>query len=947
MSLSLRILHISDLHHRGAAEKEPWRRDVVLGDAWRSNLARLSADAPIDVVCFTGDVAFSGKRHEYEGATAFVLELLELLQLGRERLFIVPGNHDVDRERNVREYRELRASVDRGVDPLALSRWLAGSVEAPPRSVDSAWRDAVLERQAEFHRWLEQDLGLSHWQRARDQRGGLGYYASLALPGAPPIHVLGLDTAWLSGEHDKSNLLVTTDQFQRLARDAQGRELPGLRLVLMHHSFADLADARELRQAMTRHADLVLRGHLHATECTHVVVDPERQFSEFAVSSLFDSWGADQFRNGCQVVTIELDEQPLAGSTWFRSWSPVGHWHDDDSLNRLSRGGRLAWGMRKLPAAHSAASGEVATMADYRRSLRRYVSREGMSGALLRPDKVYVPQPGQRVLDASGRLHMHEVLRAFWAGAGNQRLLVLGNFGMGKTYLALRTVLEQIDAFCVPTPLRIPVYFPLKLLNCTQALSTNEQEARDVVDQLLDHARRFEFPSMTREAFVRLLREGSVRLVLDGLDELSLPHDIGWQRVLAPLLQLGPACCITSRTAYVGNKAELARDWDTYELTEWAEQEWGEYLGHCESSLGDVGGSAGLAATIDARPQLRALTTRPLWCFMIVEVRAQLGAYRDVGISALYQLFLNQSLDRVARTDRPGPKLMNVHRYMMLERLAEWCSVHEVPSMAERQLLLVVNAMFLELGLASLKDFLEQEVRVYSFVNCDARDEYSFGHASFRDYFFAASIARGLCQAASAEESGDVPTVPACLEGRDLAADEIMFLAGILDSELTVSSLQLADVTFRHADSRVRVHCEQLLADAGVDPQARRNLLLIYLSIARSAGEARLRLPALQLADVALPGEDLSNCDLAHADFTGGNLTRVSFRDSTLTGAQFFRAIIDEADFGGADLAEADLRSIEAPATPPSLHGARNLDRATLDDRTRRSLNLASSTGAT
>ena len=58
----LRILHLSDLHAGmpGAA----WRRTRVL-DAFRQNLDDLVKEGRIDLVCFTGDVAWSGKTEEY------------------------------------------------------------------------------------------------------------------------------------------------------------------------------------------------------------------------------------------------------------------------------------------------------------------------------------------------------------------------------------------------------------------------------------------------------------------------------------------------------------------------------------------------------------------------------------------------------------------------------------------------------------------------------------------------------------------------------------------------------------------------------------------------------------------------------------------------------------------------------------------------------------------
>jgi len=68
----LRILHISDLHERGPREGESFRRRRVLGSEWERNLEELLKDGPIDLVCFTGDVADWGKPEEYGPATDFI-----------------------------------------------------------------------------------------------------------------------------------------------------------------------------------------------------------------------------------------------------------------------------------------------------------------------------------------------------------------------------------------------------------------------------------------------------------------------------------------------------------------------------------------------------------------------------------------------------------------------------------------------------------------------------------------------------------------------------------------------------------------------------------------------------------------------------------------------------------------------------------------------------------
>jgi hypothetical protein len=125
----LRILHLSDLHERGPRESEPWRRRRVLGEMWEDHLAELLQDGPIDLVCFTGDVADWGQAQEYATVTDFFEALLIRLSVAHNRLF-VPGNHDITRQVENDTWRLLRDRVAQGADTQGLSRWMAD--HAPP-----------------------------------------------------------------------------------------------------------------------------------------------------------------------------------------------------------------------------------------------------------------------------------------------------------------------------------------------------------------------------------------------------------------------------------------------------------------------------------------------------------------------------------------------------------------------------------------------------------------------------------------------------------------------------------------------------------------------------------------------------------------------------------------------------------------------------------------------
>ena len=89
------ILHISDLHLRKNWHEE---QGVVLCEFFDDLKAQIK-DMNEVFVAFTGDILQEGTNREaYQYFTNIFGEKLNDLGITRERLIVVPGNHDVDRE---------------------------------------------------------------------------------------------------------------------------------------------------------------------------------------------------------------------------------------------------------------------------------------------------------------------------------------------------------------------------------------------------------------------------------------------------------------------------------------------------------------------------------------------------------------------------------------------------------------------------------------------------------------------------------------------------------------------------------------------------------------------------------------------------------------------------------------------------------------------------------
>ncbi|MEO7327595.1 MAG: metallophosphoesterase, partial [Minicystis sp.] len=92
-------LHLSDLlvGHTGGA---PGHTQVLLLDRlYKDIIESIEQGLPTpDVILVTGDHTYHGSSREYGMARGRLLDIGRALGLGPESIFVVPGNHDVERK---------------------------------------------------------------------------------------------------------------------------------------------------------------------------------------------------------------------------------------------------------------------------------------------------------------------------------------------------------------------------------------------------------------------------------------------------------------------------------------------------------------------------------------------------------------------------------------------------------------------------------------------------------------------------------------------------------------------------------------------------------------------------------------------------------------------------------------------------------------------------------
>jgi predicted phosphodiesterase/WD40 repeat protein len=307
-------LHVSDWHQKGEDFDRQVVRDLLMKDI--GERAAIDPDlAKIDFIIFSGDLAYNGKAQEYDFAVDYfftpLLEATGLGDTGRERLFIVPGNHDVDREAfdllpdNLLE--KLSSS-----DPVAT--WLN----------DKRKRHALLEPMADYSDFISRYLG--GYQDFRNYEPGYCSIKRLEV-GSQSFAVLCLNSAWLSG-HNKDNKGEVNDRGYLILGEPQIHSAitqtsdADVRIAVLHHPFEWLRefDRNRVEERLTKACHFILCGHQHIPQIK-VMQGPGGDYVYIPAGSSYDRRTANDsvYANSYNFVSLNFDTG--RGSIYLRRWS--------------------------------------------------------------------------------------------------------------------------------------------------------------------------------------------------------------------------------------------------------------------------------------------------------------------------------------------------------------------------------------------------------------------------------------------------------------------------------------------------------------------------------------------------------------------------------------------------------------------------------------------------
>lgn len=316
-------IHVSDIHIGHGDAAAIYDQKLVLEELKNDLPKVFSLGAPKpDVILVTGDVAFSGNarsKTEYSQAETWLADLGKRAGLEdptlRDRIFVVPGNHD----------------VDRGVDKKFSVGPLVTALRRNPRErtaedpdldtvlADEEGRQLIARRMSAYLGFAKGFGGGRRHADEPEERRVYWTHTSMARGGLS-VRLVGLNTALLARGDDEGRLRLGKEQIQRTL---PGAPAPGeLVVVLTHHPFDGwLADGTEAQRWIESRAHLHLSGHVHAAGTRQVSRGHGADFVEVVAGAAHSDPHEPPVHGYNLAAVIRGEDRKLRLRVWPRRWS--------------------------------------------------------------------------------------------------------------------------------------------------------------------------------------------------------------------------------------------------------------------------------------------------------------------------------------------------------------------------------------------------------------------------------------------------------------------------------------------------------------------------------------------------------------------------------------------------------------------------------------------------
>ena len=309
------FLHLSDIHFRSkevSRDDDPngALRDDIVDDVEKM---REKIGRPADAILISGDIAFAGEQDEYQFATDWLKNFLcPAAACSMDDIFVIPGNHDVDRGKTAsRMHAHARESLRRLKGDVA-DRELREYLSEP---TSSQLIFAPLENYNAFAAQFECAIGPYD-----DDHPEVKPYARRTwnLNDGSKLVVWGFSSVLVSDKFDDVGNMFVDPMGAQIKRE-QGV----IHAVMCHHPYNWLCNGGTFKDRLENVTHLQLFGHEHTRR-----IEEGQRFTTIRAGAVQPERDDPRWDPGYNWIELSVEttadkERRLNVGIWVRKWE--GH----------------------------------------------------------------------------------------------------------------------------------------------------------------------------------------------------------------------------------------------------------------------------------------------------------------------------------------------------------------------------------------------------------------------------------------------------------------------------------------------------------------------------------------------------------------------------------------------------------------------------------------------
>jgi len=298
----LRIIHLTDFHLNQKTLRD-WKN--YLKDALLTKLHSLDSKLPIDFIAFTGDLIDLGGNDFTDASTAFNTFKIEVIEpiiteigISVEKFFIVPGNHDIVRDLDIKRIELGNISYFKE-DYNNISEFMTNAI----KNSDYSGMERIKPFK-EFEKKLYENIP----DTCLTMFGSSFKYKK----NGSSVGVCSLNSSWRCyDKNDNGRLIVGEDQLSDNFKFVQDCEI---KIALLHHPFDWLIESERgiITNHITKDFDLLLLGHMHESKTSIHTRLTDSLFVNLAPSGLNDIRSDSKtYSNGFTVIDFDKKQRQI------------------------------------------------------------------------------------------------------------------------------------------------------------------------------------------------------------------------------------------------------------------------------------------------------------------------------------------------------------------------------------------------------------------------------------------------------------------------------------------------------------------------------------------------------------------------------------------------------------------------------------------------------------